>query len=295
MPCFHPLRGWRSRTVNPETGRRSIVFKKEQGFEDMEVKLPCGKCIGCRLEYSRQWAVRCVHEAQMHEKNCFITLTYANDQLPEGGTLVKDHFQKFMKRLRKQFGSGIRYFQCGEYGNQNYRPHYHACLFNMDFPDKVLFKTSDQSKLYTSAALQKLWPFGFSTIGDVTFDSAAYVARYVMKKVTGDKADEHYQGRVPEYTTMSRRPGLAKPWFDEFKNDLYPSDYLVLNGNKMKIPKFYDNCLDRILPHELETIKAQRRAAIDPHDEERTLRRLRVKETVQYSRAELLTRKMEKE
>ena len=170
----------------------------------------------------------------MYDENCFITLTYDDDNLHSGGSLVKADFQKFMKRLRKKFGSGVRYYHCGEYGEKNGRPHHHACLFNFRFPDceplDIAGRSSDLPPLYVSRSLLELWPFGLHTIGVVTFDSAAYVARYVMKKITGDKAASHYNGRLPEYTTMSRRPGIGRAWYDKFKSDCYPSDELVIRG-----------------------------------------------------------------
>ena len=104
MACYYPLKGYRARAVNPKTGKRSIVFDSSLGFMDMPVEFACGQCIGCRIERSRQWAIRCVHEAQLYEANCFITLTYAPEHLPKNGSLVLEHFQKFMKRLRKRVG-----------------------------------------------------------------------------------------------------------------------------------------------------------------------------------------------
>ena len=168
----------------------------------------CGQCVGCRLERSRQWAIRCVHESQMHEQNCFITLTYSDEFLPENGSLQLKHFQDFMKRLRFHVGGGIRFFHCGEYGEENGRPHHHAIIFNHDFADKKVWKTNNGVVLYRSKILEELWPYGFATVGCVSFESAAYVARYITKKVNGDMADSHYLGREPEYITMSRRPGV---------------------------------------------------------------------------------------
>ena len=251
MPCYHPLTGWRSRQLVP-SGKRKIVFDRYNGFSVMEVKFPCGRCHGCRLERSRQWAVRCVHEAQLHEENCFITLTYNNENLPNNGTLVKKHFQDFMKRFRKEISPRkIRFYHCGEYGSvrdekgniikdQVGRPHYHAIIFGYQFPDRELLKEKKGVKLYVSEKLERLWGKGFVTVGDVTFESAAYVARYVMKKMNGDVADYHYAKSVdtrtgeytdhviPEYTTMSRRPGIAHDWFMEFKDDLR-KDYITIN------------------------------------------------------------------
>lgn len=214
MPCYKPLSAYRSESELTSTGKRKIVFnafqKTKHGNTEAssadELSLPCGQCIGCRLERSRQWAIRCMHEAQLHENNSFITLTISDDQshLPlqkriSTNTLRKSDFQRFMKRLRDKrdyrADGHIGYYYCGEYGEKYQRPHYHACLFNCDFPDKYLYKITDTGEhLFRSPELEKLWPYGFSTIGNVTFESAAYVARYITKKITGEHALSVYGG-----------------------------------------------------------------------------------------------------
>lgn len=294
MPCYSPLRGYRSRFVNPETGKRGIVFDRKDAFTDLEVEFACGQCIGCRLERSRQWAIRCVHEASLYERNCFITLTYDNEHLPSNGSLVKRDFQLFMKSLRKKFGSGIRYFHCGEYGDEFGRPHYHAVIFNHDFEDKKLFKVDNGHRLYTSDDLSELWPVGHSLIGDVTFQSAAYVARYLLKKITGKKSDEHYEGRQPEYTTMSRRPGIGRGWFDQYSDDLFPSNFVVHDGKKMKIPVFYDRIYEIDNPESFQTLKNKRRLMGKQRAEDNSLRRLAVKEKVKLASISTLQRKLER-
>jgi hypothetical protein len=220
MPCYKPLEAWYSKDVNP-SGRRGIVFNPSLALQrDDPINISCGQCIGCRLERSRQWAIRCMHEASLHEENSFITLTFSPEHLvarDNPWSLDVRDWQLFMKRLRKRTGKKIRFYHCGEYGELHKRPHYHACLFGYDFPDKRLWRVVNGQRLYTSYFLQELWPYGFSTIGTVTFESAAYVARYIMKKVSGKNADDYYQwfddetgeifDRHPEYTTMSRRPG----------------------------------------------------------------------------------------
>lgn len=262
MACFRPLKGYRSNCVN-ENGKRPIVFTPREGYLDMPLDIPCGSCIGCRLERSRQWAIRCVHEASLYEKNCFITLTYNNDHLPHDKSLNVKHFQDFMKRLRWKYGAGIRFFHCGEYGEELNRPHYHACIFNFDFPDKTLWKNERDVKLYRSKSLEDLWENkGYCTIGDVTFESAAYVARYITKKITGEIADDHYKGRKPEYITMSRRPGIGKGWFQKFKNDVFPSDQVVIRGKEMKPPKFYEKLFELDSPENFATVKGKRKIEI---------------------------------
>lgn len=274
------------------------------------MEVPCGQCFGCRLERSRQWATRCMHEASLYENNCFITLTYEDKFVPAGESLDKDAFQLFMKRLRKKFSGlspvvaddgsttyPIRYYMCGEYGDDYGRPHYHACLFNYDFVDKTLFKVDRETRLYISNELCSLWPFGFSTIGDVTFDSAAYVARYVMKKITGDMADEHYLSvdphtgemfrRVPEFTTMSRRPGIGRGWFDKFKSDVYPSDEVVVRGFRSRPPRYYDTFVP---DSELDKLKRLRKVKALRRKEDNTIFRLEVRERVARAKLTRLKR-----
>lgn len=260
MTCYHPLLAYKS------DGK--VVFEKPFAFA-RGFNLPCGQCIGCRLNYSRQWAIRLMHEAQMHQSSCFITLTFNDDHLMARSnpySLDKSEYQRFMKRLRIKYGSTIRFFHCGEYGDLNKRPHYHAILFGIDFShDRILWSEKGGIKLFTSKSLEQLWPYGFSTIGQVTFESCAYVARYIMKKQTGDKAEDHYtrwcpdtgEGTAiePEYCTMSRKPGIGKAWIDRYKSDVYPHDYVVINNHKVKPPRFYDQQLEE---EELAEIKKQR-------------------------------------
>lgn len=260
MPCYHPLSAWRGPFL--KSGKRSVVFKRndaDAALEPFELKLPCGQCVGCRLERSRQWAIRCMHEASLYDRNCFLTLTFDRAHLPVDGSLSVRTFQLFMKKLRRAYaGSNIRFFHCGEYGERLGRPHYHACIFNFDFPDKYLWSVRDEFRYYRSPSLEKIWSHGFALISDVTFESAAYVARYIMKKVTGVSADGHYQGLKPEYVTMSRRPGIGKKWFDKFKDDLYPHDYALVRGMKVRPPKFYDSQYEISDPEEFKKVKQAR-------------------------------------
>lgn len=278
-----------------------------------ELLLPCGQCVGCRLERSRQWAVRLMHEASLHEDNCFITLTYRPECLPEDGSLVKKHFQDFMKRLRSRFfSSRIRYFHCGEYGENLGRPHYHACLFGLDLPDRVFYKMAGDSRLYTSELLQDVWGLGFCTVGDVTFESAAYVARYVMKKVTGDDAQEHYlsvdrstgvirenvDGSLvvmqPEYVTMSRGGrtgrGLAYDWFRKFGNEVYPSDDVIVRGARCRPPRYYDGLYEVADSVGYAVLKENRLVRALKHTADNTPGRLKAREVCANARVALLKR-----
>ena len=289
MPCYHPLDGYKSKTVNP-SGKRSIVFDIKEAYSDLKMQVPCGQCIGCRLEKSRQWAIRCTNEASLYENNAFITLTFNDENLKP--TLNKSDFQKFMKRLRKKFPLiKIRYFHCGEYGDKFSRPHHHACLFNIDFPDKIPLPSNP--KLYTSKILESLWPFGFSTIGEVNFETAAYVARYVTKKINGKLAEAHYAGRIPEYVTMSRRPGVGHDWFVKNQKDVFPHDYMVIRkGIKCKPPIYYDTQYSLTNPNELHKIKSIRgRAARE--NEHNAPERLDAREAVTKSRTKPIKRSYE--
>lgn len=246
MPCYSPIPAWQESVGSP------VVFV-ETADAQRSLTLPCGQCIGCRLERSRQWAIRCVHEAQLHDYNSFVTLTYDDDHLPPDLSLHYYDYQCFMKRLRNSH-TGVRFYMCGEYGDNFGRPHFHACLFNCFFPDRsFLSSTPTGFRLYRSPELERLWPFGFSSIGDVTFESAAYVARYVTKKVTGDLADSHYTfldpdtgeliRRTPEFSNMSRRPGIAHGWYSRYSAEVHRADEIVIRGVRMKPPRYYDNLL----------------------------------------------------
>jgi hypothetical protein len=202
------------------------------------------------------WAVRCVHEASLHERNSFITLTYDDEHLPRRPTtLVPKHFQNFMKALRKRVSNKIRFYGCGEYGDLNWRPHYHALIFGYDFPDKVPFRKRGGVTVYYSKELEHLWGKGFCTVGELTMESAAYTARYVMKKVGGDQAPFYYSELdpytgelipiVPEFNRMSLKPGIGAGWFAKFKGDVFPDDFIVHAGKRMRVPDYYDLLFER--------------------------------------------------
>lgn len=223
---------------------RSGTFQQRETY----VEVSCGQCITCRLERSRQWAVRIMHEASLHPRNCFLTLTYDQEHLPPNGSLVKDDFTRFAKRVRKRYGPGsMRYFHCGEYGALRGRPHYHAAIFGLDWSGDrraVPFSSRGGNTVYTHPALEDLWPDGLAVVGSLTFESAAYVARYIVDKVTGPEAHHHYGDRSPEYTTMSRRPGIGREWLDRFRADVYPSDQVIVRGVPASPPRYYDRVLE---------------------------------------------------
>lgn len=322
MPCTKPRTGWESRWLTP-AGKRKTVFNSINSNGIQRIT-KCGQCIGCRLDYSRQWALRCWHEASLWFDNSFITLTYSDENLTKlqngDPTLVKRDHQLFMKKLRKRFQGTqevsytdedgnvqvqrpIRYYNAGEYGDKTARPHFHTLLFNFDFPDKVIHKRTKGGTLYTSESLSDVWGLGHCYIGNVTFNSAAYVARYIMKKVNGKAKDEHYtridsdtgvvDSLQPEYCTMSRRPGIGRLWFEKFRDDLFPQDFAVYNGKKMKVPSYYDRLLEKVNPEMLFDIKTLRKLKAEKHLDNNTEERLAVREAVQKARLNLLIRDFE--
>lgn len=277
MACYHLVNGYRSASF----GDRSIVHRPQAGFVDLAVTRPCGRCIGCRLEYSRSWAVRCSLEASLYEDNCFLTLTYNKDSLPKHGHLDYEAPQLFMKRLRAKFGADIRSFGCAEYGKKFWRPHYHLLLFNFNFFDRDRIPSKSSFPLYKSDELSKLWPFGYSSVSDLTFESAAYVSRYCTKKrngadlkgkwVEGQWQEGHYTQVIPETgevlerpkersICVSNRPGIGAPWFMRFFSDVYPLDEVVVRGHPTRPPRYFDKLLDEMHPELLRFVKTERRA-----------------------------------
>lgn len=286
MSCTSPLQAYRD-------DKGLIHFTDLKGGDYLE--LPCGRCISCRLEKSRQWAMRCVHEASLHKENCFLTLTYNNENLPSNCSLDKSHFTKFIKRLRSRLDRKIRYFMCGEYGDINKRPHYHALLFGYEPDDKqYLFTTKSGSNIYTSEFVSDVWNLGFITIGELTFESASYTARYCLKKITGPLADtidkntglrpyervNEKDGRIvevlPEYATMSRNPGIAYNFINRYTSDCYPKDFIHINGNRSGLPRYYDEQLKKINIDLYDEVK-QKRIVSAYESNENSVNRLRQK------------------
>lgn len=268
MTCYHPLKAWKP--LSDVDGGRYVFNAAKALNPDNPVKISCGQCIGCRQDRVSAWAVRCTHEAQVHSDSCFITLTYDDEHVPQDYSVKLHHWQLFMKRLRKRFGSGIRFFACGEYGEQGGRPHYHALLYGFDFPDKVYYSTRNGHRVFKSQALEELWGMGRGEVGSVTIESAGYCAQYVQKKQNGDRAFDHYtrispmNGETytvsPEFAVMSRRPGIGDEWFHRFAGDVFPSDHVVIDDQSRRVPDFYVKRLAMLQGEdEAERLKRRRR------------------------------------
>lgn len=290
MPCYRPIPAWR-------TPAGEVVFRIAP--DSSPLKLPCSKCDGCLLERSRQWAVRMMHELKYHDQAAFITLTYDEDHLPRCGSLHKKHFQNFMKRLRKEVSPvKLRYFHVGEYGEKFKRPHYHAIIYGCDFIDDRydVEKTKRGDLVWRSPLLDQTWSAGLNQVGTVTFESCAYVARYVTKKVYGDSGVHHYAGRAPEYATMSRRPGIGYAHFKEFSESIYNFDQIIVRGHKSKPPKFYDRLLEKEFKSVYERVKEDRECAREiSNPEKRSPYTLRAKELALQSKSGTIKRRYEKD
>lgn len=265
MPCKIPVRVYRSYEYNNETRKRPLVHSPRDGFEDAPVYRPCGQCIDCRIDRAREWSIRIMHESTLHDKNSFITLTYSDDNLEYfnetsiAPTISKRTFQLFLKRLRKYFdkcGIKIRYFGVGEYGEKTSRPHYHLCLFGADFGHD---RRSHDGDYFISDTLSDTWSLGNCLIGKLEYDSASYVAGYVTEKLTGKMAVEYeVRGVLPPFALMSRAPGLAWDWIDQWCDDVYPRDTVYINGSNVRPPRYYDEYLRKHDPQLYQSVMLER-------------------------------------
>lgn len=301
MPCTSPLTAYRSRYVN-KSGKRPLVFNRMAGFADLPVTVPCGMCIGCRVDYSRTWALRCVHESKLHPFNSFVTLTYDDENLPPDTSVHKLDLQLFLKRLRKA-GFRVRYFGCGEYGGDTNRPHYHLLLFGVDFhEDRRAYKQTDKGTLYTSKTLTNLWGKGHAILGNFSYQSASYVSKYIIKKRLGKDAelDPNYSrldlstgecfqvGR--EFIVMSRRPGIGSGWYDKYNKDAFPSDFLIHDDKKFIVPKYYLSKLEQQNPLLHKEIKSRRKLSLIRNGDNITPDRLEAKHVILTQREKIKSR-----
>lgn len=313
MPCYRPRTAYAfNGLVHAKTGKRKLFFGAkaarilEARPQDHEVfTIPCGRCVGCKGRKAQDWSLRIMHEASFFEDTSFLTLTYDREHLPEGRTLVKKHFQDFMKRLRidleRKHERRIRYFAVGEYGELRGRPHYHAIVFGYSFPDRVPVGNNPGAvhQLYTSEFLRERWSHGDVKIGDLTEDSAKYVAQYSLKKVGGREAEREYAhtGRIPPFILVSK--GLGRRWYARFHSDCYPSDFLVEvgSGRRVPVPRFYDKLFAERDPEGAARLKADReervRASLNPADV--TPERLREREEVKCAQLRAMRGKYEAE
>lgn len=291
VSCTFPVKGYRG----PD-GRFVMASKDSPSKAPLEV--PCGRCMSCRVAKRREWGLRCAHEAKMHDASSFLTLTYSEENLPSDGSVSKRELQLFMKRLRTEIAPRrVRFIACGEYGSQLRRPHYHVGLFGYGFPDrKMWMRAKSGALLYRSAELERVWPFGHALVGALTAESAAYVAGYVCKKITGDAAEQHYTrvdpatGEVrrlgPEFLVSSNRPGIGVRYAEKWMCDWVDSGYFVLDGVRRPVPAYYRRRLRAPLTDDEVVLPIERNAKLDgmerrdAHPEEQTEARREVRDEV---------------
>lgn len=292
MSCYHPIYAVRIGIkengkadlkmlgYTPDDRETYVTWHNHQYPRSALVPLPCGQCVGCRIDYSRQWANRCMLELGYHDSAWFCTFTYDDEHVPRtyypdpdtgeaipALTLQKRDFQLLMKRIRKKFENDkIRFFMSGEYGSSTFRPHYHAILFGLHLDDLIPYKTVKEADqyytYYNSPSLQECWPYGYVVVGEVTWESCAYTARYVMKKLKGKEAVFYESHNIqPEFTLMSRKPGIARQYYDDHPG-LYDFDFINVStpkgGKRFRPPRYYDKLFEIDNPEEFKVLKEKR-------------------------------------
>ena len=325
MPCNYPIQAYRSNQIGPN-GKKVIVFDSKKGNIHTALEVPCGKCIGCRLDRSRMWAMRCSLEASMHQVNSFVTLNYADENKTQLGLqkgisknprrygkeveyvlapTVKEDLQNFIKKLRHRKPE-VRYYACSEYGEfgPGHHPHYHICLFGTDFKYSGVVPGQDPEGdiLYKSEELEELWPHGFHSIGAVNAKTAGYTARYCTKKINGELAKHHYtvvdrftgrRSQVPtEQAYMSRDPGIGATWYDKYKDDI-KKDYLQVEGKMYAIPRYFRERLEETHPEIAKRNKRRRGIERKKREKDNTPDRNVQKATVKERQFKMLERSHE--
>ncbi len=252
MPCYHPS--------EVPVRRKSMYPGRQESYLQV---VPCGNCIGCRAEQTRQWAVRMMHEERMHKHSFFLTLTYDEGSLPENASLCPKHLSGFVSRMRKAWPSRrLSFFGCGEYGERTQRPHYHAMCYGAPFYDKYDGFDDSRSNIWRSESLNNLWGHGGTELGSVTMASASYVAGYIRKKqrskdrvrcnpATGELLE-------PEFARMSLRPAIGRRWIERNWRDVYPRDFVVVDGVEAKPPRYYDKWMETKFPFIMEEVRQKR-------------------------------------
>jgi len=250
LPCFNMV------TLYPQRGGGRLRSSPDPLSPSLRRSVPCGGCLGCRASAQQGWRTRIVHESKLHASSMFVTFTYADEHLPVSRSLSKVEAQLVLKRLRWEYPERLRFFLCGEYGAKFRRPHYHAVIFNLALDDMRPWRKSTAGGLYyRSAFLEKVWPYGHVECAPLTPDLAGYVAGYCVKKLNGEmraaslRRVDDVTGEVwdvaPEFITMSKKPGLGHGWYERFSGDAFPSDFVIVDGERVPVPRYYKLKLDK--------------------------------------------------
>lgn len=304
MSCTSPL-GARERADGTLSFRRHMRGKPDYW-------IPCGKCTGCRLDYSKEMTARIMHEQLTSSSSCWLTLTLSDEHLTfnspfaDAPTLAKSDWQDFAKSLRHRIGP-FRYYMCGEYGERKGRPHYHACIFGIDPADKKpKYLTEQGHQVFSSERITDAWGKGIVDVSALEQQNAAYTARYTTKKIYGEKAIEHYKRYddygvpywlEPEFALMSTgdkdHGGLGFDYYLEHAEQIIELDYVYVNGHKQSVPRYYDKLTERFHPEAYERLKKRRREAIDIDDPEFSTPRRASRAKVNEAILDRLTRPLE--
>lgn len=282
MPCTKPIRGVRYSDGVVRLRRGVPDSRLFGGGLKPELELPCGRCMDCKIRRSQDWTTRATHEASLHLSNAFLTLTFSDEGLALRELQRDRHpfdldvadWQLFAKRLRKELNKQdrgrFRFFQVGEYGDEQLRPHYHALIFGQDFREDMIESWKDDLGHLTwrSRIVEKCWPYGFHEIKDLHPANIAYVCKYVQKKLYGARKSQALE-RVDsgsgecvtvrdELASMSRRPGIGHGWWEKYRTDAFPDDFIVLEGKKVPVPRYYAEQMKKEDPTGWEQIAKQR-------------------------------------
>lgn len=303
MPCVHPIRAWRNTFSDLRERKRSAPFFRPPPAAALAAgtvkpsPLPCGKCIECRIDYSRQWAIRGACELQSVDRACFVTMTFAPEHLPADGSLALIHYQEFFRALRRR-GYKFTYMVCGEYGDRLGRPHYHAILFGEDFKlgsERAPVRQSVEMPLYVNQKITDIWGKGYVVFGDVSFASIQYVASYITKKINGEMAKDHYQGRRPEFMKMSLKTPIGSRWFDQFWSDVYPRDEFVFEGKVLRPPKYFQKRFAKKFPEKALDLSVKREMVAESRSGLWTPERLAARKAITLAKFKEHVRRLDKE
>lgn len=294
MPCFKPTKAWQY--LDPKMPDKPIFHQPER-HANKPIELPCGKCIGCRSDKALDWTVRMTHEASLYEYNQFVTLTYDEENIPHDFGLHHKHYQDWIRKLRKHYPEiSLRYYMCGEYGEINSRPHFHAAIFNLNITDLEQYSERDGHKTFTSKKMTKIWGKGNVIMGEsLTPQSCAYIAGYMLKELKAIDQEHGFRitdletgqefDRISPYQRMSNRPGIGRNWIEKYQTDTFPDDFIILDGKRFPVPDYYLRRLKDEDPKLYEEIKSDRVTKMESKQfaENSTPERLEVREKVKLA------------
>lgn len=271
MPCTHPNASVQvpGKTRYGKPARKFLgsalslfAFKPDLARTNPTLKLlPCQQCMSCRLDKSLDWALRLTYEQRSWSTSTFLTLTYDETNVPV--SISGPRMTTFIKDLRRRLdyrGLGkIKFFGVGEYGEKKGRPHYHLIVYGGPFAySRECEKEPSRSggAQWTNEHIAAVWTEGRHRLSEVTFESAAYVARYALKKVTGTAASSHYGEKLPEFMQCSN--GLGRLHFDRWKEDIYPAGSVIKDGREIQAPKYFDRLIEKFCPELWAETKKER-------------------------------------